>query len=103
MARPFSEGFLRELNSVTEHTIGTELAKLCVTANIPATHVAMALGTTRLTVYGWFRGKDIRKANRKNIEAFIKLLEEDFSLGVLPAKSIAASKAYISGLIGAPV
>lgn len=103
MARPYGDKFLRFLNETQEKELGIELARLCVAANIPASHVAAALEASRMTVYGWFRGQDIRKKKRKSVEIFMELVREDISKGILPAKNAAAAKAYIAALIGVSV
>ena len=100
MARPYGEKFLRSLNATEETGAGIELAKLCVAANLPATHVAIALGTTRLTIYCWYRGQDIRKKKRKIVESFLETLRQDLASGVLPVKDVQGSKEYLTGLIG---
>ena len=103
MARPYSEKFLRDLSATEETGAGIELARLCVAANLPATHVAIALGTTRLTIYCWYRGQDIRKKKRKTVESFIEILKQDLESGVLPVKDVTGSKDYLSGLIGTKI
>lgn len=103
MSRPYGDKFLRFLNDTQEKELGIELARLCVTANIPASHVAAALEASRMTVYCWFRGQEIRKKKRKTVEVFMELVREDLSKGILPAKNAVASKAYIAALIGVSV
>ena len=56
-----------------------------------------------MTVYGWFRGRDIRAKKRKVIEVFMDMVRQDMQTGVLPAKDINASKAYIASLLGVSV
>lgn len=100
MARPYSEKFLRYIADTDDKTIGVELARLCIKANIPASHVATALEASRMTVYGWFRGRDIRAKKRKTIEVFMDIIRQDLETGVLPAKNAAGSRAYIASMIG---
>lgn len=100
MARPYSEKFLRYIADTNDKTIGVELARLCIAANIPASHVATALEASRMTVYGWFRGRDIRAKKRKVIEVFMDMVRQDLESGVLPAKGPKEAKAYIASMIG---
>jgi len=100
VARPYSEKFLRFIADTDSKSVGVELAKLCIAANIPASHVATALEASRMTVYGWFRGRDIRAKKRKVIEVFIDMVQQDLATGVLPAKDVKEAKAYIASMIG---
>lgn len=100
MARPYSEKFLLELSSSTADTIGVQLARLCIKANLPATYVAVALETTRTTVYSWFRGQGIREEKRRTVETFIRLVQEDLEKGVLPTKTMKEAKQYIERISG---
>jgi len=100
MARPYGEKFLIALEKNKADTLGVQLARLCVKANIPATLVAVALRTTPTTVYSWFRGQGIREHRRKEVEVFIDLLKEDFGNGVLPLLNLDAATDYIGSMIG---
>lgn len=100
MARPYSEKFLAGLHSNPSDGLGVKLAKLCVTANLPATYVAVACETTRTTVYSWFRGQGIREKKHRIVEAFIALLETDLANGVLPVKDTVQAKLYMEALLG---
>ena len=101
MPRPYSDKFLRDLSeNIEENNIGVELGRLCVAAKLPATYVAVALEASRMTVYSWFRGQDIRKKRRKEIRVFIDILKVDTERGVLPVKDIQEAKVYIENLAG---
>jgi hypothetical protein len=101
MPRPYSDKFLRDLSeNAEENNIGVELGRLCVAAKLPATYVAVALEASRMTVYSWFRGQDIRKKRRKEIRVFIDILKVDTERGVLPVKDIQEAKVYIENLAG---
>jgi len=99
MARPYSAKFLNELHTA-DNTLGVELGRVCYAANIPASYVAAALETSRITVYGWFRGREMRQKNRKVVQAFMDLVEIDTKEGRLPAKNIKDAKAYIEEMVG---
>jgi len=100
MARPYSEKFLLELSENTGEGLGVQLAKLCVKANLPATYVAVALETTRTTVYSWFRGQGIREEKRKTVETFIQLVREDLEKEVLPVRNMLEARQYIEKVSG---
>lgn len=100
MGRPYGQKFLIALEKTKADTLGLQLAKLCVKANIPATLVAIALETSSTTVYSWFRGQGIREHRRKAVEVFIDLLEEDFRSGILPLVNSDAAVDYIGSMIG---
>lgn len=100
MARPYSEKFLLELGQNTSEGLGVQLAKLCVKANLPATYVAVALETTRTTVYSWFRGQGVREEKRRTVETFIRLVTEDLEKEELPAKTMKDAKQYVERVSG---
>jgi hypothetical protein len=104
--RTYSHKFLVELNRddpEKNSSLGVRLGRLCVNGNIPATYVASALDTTRVTIYGWFRGQGVREKKRVDVDAMISLMEQDFEAGLLPVDSHAKAKAYIERLIGRPI
>jgi hypothetical protein len=103
MARVLSEALLIELNREGNNGLGAELGKLCLKANLSITHVARALGVTRMAVHSWLRGGKIRAKNEIVVRAFIKLAREDMDEEILPAKSFKASKAYIEEMIGVEI
>lgn len=103
MARPYSEQFLAELHRNDSNSLGVRLARLCVNANLPATYIAVALETTRTTVYSWFRGQGIRENKHNLVHTFIELVETDMATGVLPAKTMLDAKRYIEQMIGTKI
>lgn len=101
MPRPYSDKFLLSLQKEPEEpSLGIELGRLCVAAKLPASYVAVALEATRMTVYSWFRGQEIRRARRKSVRTFMELVKGDLERGVLPAKSNVDAKVYIENLAG---
>jgi hypothetical protein len=100
MERPYSEKFLLSLIKADPSQVGVQLGRLCIEAEIPATYIAKALDVTRMTVYSWFRGQDIRKTKRKEVEALIGLMRGDFANGRLPVKNRFEAKAYIEEMSG---
>lgn len=100
MPRTYSEAFLIELHKAHPVRTGTALALACVKANLPAKYVAAALEVSRMTVFGWFRGRPIRHKNLLKVETFTELIEGDLTKGVLPAKTTAQAKTYIEEMVG---
>ena len=100
MPRSYGDKFLVELKDGDPNRLGVKLGRVCVEANLPAAYVAKALGTSRTTVYAWFRGQGIREEKRTRIEAFIYLIEEDMKQGTLPARNSLDAKIYISHMLG---
>ena len=103
MTRPYSEAYLRELFSEEKVGVGYELARTCITANIPAKYVALALDVTPLTVFKWFHGSKISIERHERVYAFISLLKKDMDKGRLPAKNLIAAKLYIHEMLGGSV
>ncbi|MFO0000131.1 MAG: hypothetical protein ACK559_03295 [bacterium] len=101
MPRPYSDKFLLALQEEPEEpSLGIELGRLCIAAKLPATYVAVALETTRMTVYSWFRGQEIRKQRRKNVRVFMDLIKGDLERNILPVASNKEAKVYIENLAG---
>jgi hypothetical protein len=100
MTRPYSEQFLLSLTQADPNQIGVQLGRLCVEADIPATYIAAALSVTRMTVYSWFRGQDIRRPKRKEVEVLVDLMRQDFANGVLPVRSRFHAKSYVEQMAG---
>lgn len=102
MSRPYSQDFrffLKRIDDLNNHTLGTTLAKACVDANIPAVYVAQILGASRMSVHSWFRGKS--KAQEKfvpKITSLLELIKTDTEAGILPLRSAKDAKTYVSGL-----
>jgi len=55
---------------------------------------------TRMSVYSWFRGSPIRHKNMLKVEAITELIESDTAMGILPAKNMAETKAYLEDMVG---
>jgi hypothetical protein len=100
MARPYGDKFLIALEKAPPNTLGLQLARLSVKANLPATMIAIALEVSSTTVYKWFRGQGIREHKRKAVEVFMDLVKEDIANGVLPARDVDAAAAYMESMLG---
>jgi hypothetical protein len=95
MAKCYSEKFLLSLNGLNEKRLGVQLGRLCVKANLPPKLIAHALGVSRMSVYGWFRGKPIRHKNIDKIEKLMEIINEYFEAQQLPVSSIIDAKIFI--------
>ena len=103
MSRSYSHRFLLALQQADGDRLGVRLGRLCVEANLPASYVAKALETSRISLYNWFKGKGIREDKRKVIEVFMDLVEQDMKAGLLPAQNTLAAKFYIESMIGVKI
>jgi len=103
MSRSYSPELHNLLDNLAVYRLGTDLAKACVNANLPAAYVAQVFDTTRATIHTWFRGGAIRPKKRARIETFIALIEEDLQKGILPCKNLRDSKAYLRDMVGRPI
>ena len=103
MPRSYDYKFLLELQRADPNRLGVKLGRLCVEANLPAAYVAKVLGTSRTTVYAWFRGQGIREEKRARVEAFIDLVEKDIKESILPARTMINAKLYLRELSGGSI
>jgi hypothetical protein len=100
MTRPYKKEFLEFIqNPDTESSVGVELARLCIDANIPFKQVAVSLGVTRMTVHNWCRGQDIRRSNRTIIVKLIDALKRDLENHTLPVRTPKDAAAYLDEVI----
>jgi hypothetical protein len=95
MAKYYSEQYLLSLNGLNEKRLGVQLGKLCVKANLPPKLIANALGVSRMSVYGWFRGKPIREKNIDKVEKLMDVIKEYFEAQQLPVSSTIDAKIFI--------
>ena len=49
----------REIREANQSVLGVKLGMICLARDIPVTDVAEFFGTSRVTVYSWFRGKTV--------------------------------------------
>jgi hypothetical protein len=103
MPRNYSDKFLYELSQANPDRLGVRLGRLCVEMNIPASYVAVALKTSRMTIYSWFRGRGVSENKRALVETFIRLVEDDAKVGMLPAKNMVDAKNYIQEMLGVSI
>lgn len=103
MPKSYSTKFLNELMVADPTSLGVQLGRLCVDANLPAAYVAVVLECSRMTVYSWFRGSGISEKKRKLVEVFMDLVAKDMASGVLPAKGCKDAKNYILSSWGVAV
>ena len=86
MPKNYTEKFLISLGKADPNNLGVKLARLCVDAKLPVTHVAKYLHVSRMTVHTWFKGGKISKDNIDAVKDFMKMLELGFEHGELPNK-----------------
>ena len=98
MARPYSQDFLANLNTLNPDNLGVQLAKLCVKANLPTLYVARAIGVSRYTIHSWFRGQYIRKMNKPKVEALMKEIDKGFNENKLPVINLSSAKQYLDSI-----
>lgn len=103
MARTYSSALKEAVKDPVSYRLGTDLANMCIKANLPAGYIAQVFDTSRQTIHTWFRGGAIRPKKRPRIEVFIQLLEEDLKKGVLPCKNLRDAKAYLRDMVGKPI
>jgi hypothetical protein len=53
----YSAQLIGDIERAPQSFLGVRLGRICVDRDIPVVDVAKFLGTSRVTVYGWFRGK----------------------------------------------
>lgn len=98
MARPYSQDFLANLNTLNPENLGVQLAKLCVKANLPTLYIARKVGVSRYTIHSWFRGQYIRKMNKPKVEALMKELDKGFNENKLPVVTLSSAKEYLDSV-----
>jgi hypothetical protein len=49
----------RDIREANQSLLGVKLGMICLDRDIPVTDVAEFFGTSRVTVYSWFRGKTV--------------------------------------------
>jgi hypothetical protein len=52
-----------------------------------------------MALHTWFRGGPIRVRRMPVVDAFIRLVENDMKIGVLPAKNLRQAKDYIEDML----
>jgi hypothetical protein len=63
---------VREIKEANASLLGVKLGLVCITRDIPVKDVAEFFGVSRVTVYGWFKGKTI--VSGKHSEKMQKLI-----------------------------
>ena len=94
MPRSYSPELKAVLDTDGKYSLGADLGRTCVQANLPAKYVSEVLDVSRMTLHSWFRGGVIRFKKHEKIEALIILIEKDMKRGVLPAKNLKEACIY---------
>jgi hypothetical protein len=100
MPRPYSEEFLRFINTTDSNNLGVSLGKSCVRGNLPLLYVARALGVSKVTIFNWFRGRGMRENMRSKVEVFLETINRDLESGILPASTHKEAVFYIRAISG---
>jgi hypothetical protein len=98
MARPYSEQFLLDLYKADPTRIGVQLAKVCVKANLPTSHVAKVFNVSRMSIHSWFRGQYVRDKNYQKIQKFIDHVNDALEKGILPAPDLRIARNYLEAI-----
>lgn len=62
----------RDIREANQSLLGVKLGMICLDRDIPVTDVAEFFGTSRVTVYSWFRGKTV--VSGKHVDKMHKLI-----------------------------
>lgn len=84
-------------------TIGQDLALLCIEANLPVVYVSQVFRVSRMTIYTWSKGGEIRKAKHNKIRAFIRTARGDLESGKLPVHSVREARSYLQPMCEDPL
>ena len=99
MARPYSQDFLANLQTMDSNNLGVQMAKLCVKANLPTLYVARKVGVSRYTIHSWFRGQEIRDKNKIRVNKLIEEIDKGFSEGHLPVPTLSTAQQYLDSIV----
>ena len=67
----YSQKILDLVAKADQDQIGVKFAKFCIANKLSVVAVANEMGVTRMTLYRWFTGSNIRKQNRDAIRQFM--------------------------------
>ena len=79
MPRGYSVKFTEEVNKADQTKLGVRLGQVCINHDIPVSNVAEYIGVSRMTVYGWFKGKGVAKSRVAKVEELLDKLLQKFS------------------------
>ena len=71
MIAGYSPKILEMVKNGDSDSFGVKFAKFCIAKKLSVEYVSKELGVTRMTLYRWFAGQDIRKKNREAIKSFM--------------------------------
>jgi len=71
MTKGYSPKILKTVKNGDPDSFGVKFAKFCIAKKLSIDFVSKELGVTRMTLYRWFSGCDIRKKNRDAIKQFM--------------------------------
>ena len=99
MAKSYSEKYLLSLNGLNPKRLGVQFGMLCVKANLPPGPIAKVLGVSRMSVYGWFRGRPIRDKNVDKVEKLMETINRHIEAGELPVPTPDEAQKFINNKI----
>lgn len=79
-ARGYSIRLIEANKEANDDHPGVQLGRLCIAQEIPVSDVAQFFGVSRMTIYKWFKGKELprRKKVEKIDEIIAKLKNKTF-------------------------
>ena len=74
MSKGYTSKFIEDVQNADPNKLGVQLAKVCISNDIPVNDVSQFLGVTRMTVYLWFKGA--MNVSNKHKEKLQKLVQK---------------------------
>lgn len=71
MTKGYSPKILEAVKNGDPDSFGVKFAKFCIAKKLSVDYVSKELGVTRMTLYRWFNGYDVRRKNREAIKKFM--------------------------------
>lgn len=72
----YSSRLIKEIQQAPQNLLGVQLGRVCVEHDIPIADVATFLGSTRMSVYTWFRGNvKVSDKYAAKVQALIEFIE----------------------------
>jgi hypothetical protein len=99
MMRGYAVKTVERIRQLEATTLSVDLAKACVSANLPIGEIAVLFDVTRATVSSWFKNGPIRGDSRKGLAIkLIEAIERDMNAEVLPVKTREEGVEYLRNL-----
>lgn len=73
----YSSRLIKDIQQAPQDLLGVQLGRVCVDHDISIADAAAFLGSTRMSVYAWFRGHvKVSDKYADKVRALIKLIEQ---------------------------